>query len=39
MKRMSINTIWKPIKDYIVLVKVRKFYMVYNQDAYIISYK
>lgn len=42
MKKMSVNTIWKPIKelypDYIILVKIGKFYSVYNKDAYIISY-
>ncbi len=40
---MSISTIWNTVKtmypDYIIFVKIGKFYTVYNQDAYIISYK
>lgn len=40
---MSISTIWNTVKsmypDYIIFVKIGKFYTVYNQDAYIVSYK
>ena len=40
---MSISTIWNTVKKmypkYIIFVKIGKFYVAYNQDAYIISYK
>lgn len=40
---MSINTIWNSVKklypEYLIFVKIGKFYTVYNQDAYIISYE
>ena len=40
---MSVSTIWNTVKtlhpDYIIFVKIGKFYKVYNQDAYIVSYK
>lgn len=39
---MSVNTIWTSLKEmypqYVILVKLGKFYSVYNKDAYIISY-
>ena len=39
---MSDNTIWTSLKEmypqYVILVKLGKFYSVYNKDAYIISY-
>ena len=40
---MSIDTIWNSVKslypDYVIFIKIGKFYSVYNQDAYIISYE
>lgn len=40
---MSVSTIWNTVKtlypNYIIFVKIGKFYKVYNQDAYIVSYK
>ena len=39
---MSINTIWSKVKElypeYVILMKIGKFYSVYNRDSYIIAY-